>query len=548
MKNPALIAVPFASNGMKNKINIARENGQDPEDATWSQGFPRITMTAIEDGGLPPKGLDFNGVFYELSDNAAFLAKGGRYKFDANFVEQIGGYNKGAILQSDDGMVEFLCLIDGNKSNPNKNPEGWKVYAGGDTKIEDASTSQAGIVKLNNTLTSDSTTEALTAKQGKALKELVEQKLGKNDTIASAKKLETARKITYNGDATGSLLFDGSKDVECQLTLKASGVKAGKYGSASQFPVLTVNDKGQVTGVDLSDIKSASTTESGIVKLGDTLTSDSATEALTAKQGKILNESKLSLEQALYDMKRSYRHIELNMGSIQTTRVDLPKGFNGEITVKVVAATDGFVDIIGSMVMIGGLGYATGRDKYIPKGELKCTHIGLNIENLFYIGPTVLWDSEKQNGYFYIFKRQTGSITQCFYVDLLSSYKITDVVKFTDVTKTVPTIIDKTNFVDGGFGVNQKWVDLKSQRKFNTIYTNTSGAPIFIAVSAKKGSGSLDVESPAMYVDGEMVWQESWLLSKIIIVPPKSIYELRADKNPTANPIIEQWDEFRREV
>jgi len=45
------------------------------------------------------------------------------------------------------------------------------------TKVDQANTSQRGTVQLNNTLTSTSTTEGLTAAQGKALKDTVDLKL-----------------------------------------------------------------------------------------------------------------------------------------------------------------------------------------------------------------------------------------------------------------------------------------------------------------------------------------------------------------------------------
>lgn len=71
-------------------------------------------------------------------------------------------------------------------------------------------TSVAGIVKLNDTLTSTSDTEALTAKQGKILQD---NKLDKTATAASASKLATARTINLTGDVTGSASFDGSANI-----------------------------------------------------------------------------------------------------------------------------------------------------------------------------------------------------------------------------------------------------------------------------------------------------------------------------------------------
>lgn len=75
MNNPnILIAVPFAggANGFKNQIQDERQPGQDAADATWGEGFPPITMLPIDMGGLPPNGLDFNGIFNAITQSIAF--------------------------------------------------------------------------------------------------------------------------------------------------------------------------------------------------------------------------------------------------------------------------------------------------------------------------------------------------------------------------------------------------------------------------------------------------------------------------------------------
>lgn len=57
----------------------------------------------------------------------------------------------------------------------------------------------------------------------------------------SAASLTTARSIAATGDATWSVIFDGSAAVTAALTLAATGVAAGTYGS------VTVDAKGRVT-------------------------------------------------------------------------------------------------------------------------------------------------------------------------------------------------------------------------------------------------------------------------------------------------------------
>lgn len=130
MKNPKLIVKPFAKNGQKNVIPENYETSMESNQATWDQGFGQITMLPVAAGGLPPKGQDFNGIFNQISENIVYLSQGGRFKFSAEYAEAIGGYPKGAILQSDDEKKEYLSLIDNNKVDFNTAPDisaSWKL-------------------------------------------------------------------------------------------------------------------------------------------------------------------------------------------------------------------------------------------------------------------------------------------------------------------------------------------------------------------------------------------------------------------------------------
>jgi hypothetical protein len=71
---------------------------------------------------------------------------------------------------------------------------------------------------------------------------------------SSANKLNDARNISISSDATGSVSFDGTQDVDIVLTLANSGVTAGAYGSGSSVPVITVDAKGRVTSVSTASV------------------------------------------------------------------------------------------------------------------------------------------------------------------------------------------------------------------------------------------------------------------------------------------------------
>lgn len=138
-KNPILIPQPFANNGSKNSIQNTRQAGQDPEDATWSDGFPNVTMQPIESGGLPPKGMDFNGILNALSASIVHQQKGGFFYFDQDYAKDINGYSAGAVLLADDNSRLFISTTSKNKTNPNQNSTGWEILAGNGLNSDTAS-------------------------------------------------------------------------------------------------------------------------------------------------------------------------------------------------------------------------------------------------------------------------------------------------------------------------------------------------------------------------------------------------------------------------
>lgn len=119
MSNPKLIPVPFADGGTYTNISTNRGSGDALEQPNYSEGFPTITSTPLAAGGKAPRREDFNGLLHDLSANISHLNKGGFFTFDADFATKIGGYPKGAVLQSDDGTKKYISLVDGNTSNFN---------------------------------------------------------------------------------------------------------------------------------------------------------------------------------------------------------------------------------------------------------------------------------------------------------------------------------------------------------------------------------------------------------------------------------------------
>ena len=118
-----LISTPFAQEGEKTEIQNV--TGEFDNSATYRLGFPPLTMQSIRLGGKPPKGTDFNGILFDITENISFLCKGGRYQYNEGLSTLIGGYPEGSNLLLDDNVTEVVSTINGNTNNPNINMTGW---------------------------------------------------------------------------------------------------------------------------------------------------------------------------------------------------------------------------------------------------------------------------------------------------------------------------------------------------------------------------------------------------------------------------------------
>lgn len=122
---PQVLSGAFAYNGEKNTIPDAPTGSFL---ASIQEGFPPITMMPKKNGGQPPEGKDFNGIFNLMSQFYFFTQNGGTYTFNQSVSDAIGGYPENALLwyYPDDNNVtaKWLRSIKANNTdNFITNPE-----------------------------------------------------------------------------------------------------------------------------------------------------------------------------------------------------------------------------------------------------------------------------------------------------------------------------------------------------------------------------------------------------------------------------------------
>jgi hypothetical protein len=129
---PSKIILPFANNGGKNSIPVASQIPITPGAASWYDGFPPLTRTAKVAGGVPPFGLDMNGVMFSISALSRWANAGAGFVYDNTFAihADIAGYPKGARILRTDGTGYWLNTIDGNEVDPESASTGAAVAAG----------------------------------------------------------------------------------------------------------------------------------------------------------------------------------------------------------------------------------------------------------------------------------------------------------------------------------------------------------------------------------------------------------------------------------
>ncbi|MEQ1111670.1 phage tail protein [Acinetobacter johnsonii] len=370
---------------------------------------------------------------------------------------------------------------------------------------------------------------------------------------ATASKWQNQRTVNFSGAATGSFTSDGSNDSSVILTLANSGVIAGTYGSPLKIPVITVNQKGLLTVVAEQNIP-VGLEKNQLMKAGSSKITSSATLeqflnnyyglsvpffengaaglfgqyssglvssyegggtfAIGASviDGRVYGVAAPQniLAEAMRFEFYTTRSVQFNGNAVSASKLQNPRTIFGQ-------NFDGSGDVGGTVTASTGL-VQSDEYHYIDMGRN-----GLNRMSFYNYGATFNFiDSENGN----VVARITQNGIDC---NAASASKL----------KT-PRKINGVNF-DGStdinlplIGVNQTWQNLTASRAAETIYTNTTGKPIQVAINYNGNSAYFDIGGVEIYMPD---WDAFGFA--FFIIPNGTTYRIRNQVG------INSWSELR---
>lgn len=351
---------------------------------------------------------------------------------------------------------------------------------------------------------------------------------------ATASKLATARTVSFSGGATGSFNYDGSGNSSCILTLANSGVAAGSYASTIQIPQISVNAAGQITAISQQNIRAATVNQSGVVQLTDDLQTDDSTKALTAKQGKALQDNKLDKTATAVAAKK----LEIETTSYTNDDdfikylADKPTSFFDNQTGKFFAQYSvGLVSSLkGGGTLIIGNDLVTGKTKIISCVVNDDGTIGLlNKKELAYTDSSI-----------------TGNAATATKLQIARNIALTGAISGAANFDGSGNISINTTS-NNAIGIGQTWQDVKANRSLDTTYLNSTGRPIQLCLTfPDTNSATMVIEA---IVDGVSIFKHTYDAAGpnygsgfySFIVPAGSTYKISASS--AIQPLY--WSELR---
>lgn len=128
------MGTPWANSagaGFIRSVPVPSQIGVTDGAASFTDGFVSLNFQPIESGGVPPFGQDFNGILKEVTKWLRWDQAGNTNQYNSAFSTAIGGYPKGAVLQSTALGTFWLNAVDDNTNDPDATPTNWmKCFPG----------------------------------------------------------------------------------------------------------------------------------------------------------------------------------------------------------------------------------------------------------------------------------------------------------------------------------------------------------------------------------------------------------------------------------
>jgi hypothetical protein len=274
---PTKIPLPFAYNagvGYKNTIPTDSQIGVVNGRASLNDGFPPLNFVPISSGGVPPFGSDVNGILNEITAITQWQQAGGFFFYDSSFSTTIGGYPKGAILQSSSNSGLWISTAENNTTNPDTGGAGWMSLAFEGSQAITVTTADVTVTQLQSAYPVLIISGALTAARSLIMPAIVGEWIVQNNTTGAFNLtvktasgtgvVATQSQSTFlYGDGTNILFADSSKVASFNgrvgtVTLNATDVTTA-LGYTPIGPNLTgaITSTGNATSLGISSFTSA---------------------------------------------------------------------------------------------------------------------------------------------------------------------------------------------------------------------------------------------------------------------------------------------------
>jgi parallel beta-helix repeat protein len=257
---PNKTTIPFSNTGGKNTIPVTSQIGIKDGAASYEDGFPPLTRTALASGGVPPSGLDMNGILNELSERLRWSQIGGAYLFDAAYAAEIGGYPVGTKLLMSDLSGFWISTANNNTTDPDGvSSANWKA----EYFVKDI-VSPKDFGAVGDGVTDDTTAiqNAINASYGKTLYIPVgNYKVNSNDVYLSV--TDNIRIIAegavFLSQTCPSIKVDSSEYLELTgLTIDVDAAATTNPGYTQPFPLFVtgLTDRVIINNVTVNNSKS----------------------------------------------------------------------------------------------------------------------------------------------------------------------------------------------------------------------------------------------------------------------------------------------------